>query len=152
LLVAAVAQATQVVDNVRYLTQEVQRLLAVVVLDQRGLLDRAQRQANLDAALALLAEVAATSPAPVQGEVARVHTVLQAARPTLLTIVDQVDQVQQDLTAVLPPERQALLGWAWCGGRCWAGRGARWWRRSRWTGRRARGSCWRRGRTRTGHG
>jgi transposase-like protein len=110
---AAVAQATQVVADVRYLTQEVKRLLEVVVLDRRGLLDGAQRQADLDAALVLLTEVAATSPAPFQGEVARVHAVLREALPTLLTFVDQVDQVQQDLAAVLPPERQALLGWAW---------------------------------------
>jgi hypothetical protein len=110
---AAVAQATQLVADVCYLTQEVKRLLEVVVLDRRGLLDGAQRQADLEAALALLAEVAATAPGPFQGEVARVHTVLREALPTLLVFVAHVDQVQQDLAAVLPPERQALLGWAW---------------------------------------
>lgn len=110
---AAVAQATQVVADLRYLTQEVTRLLEVVVLDRRGLLDGAQRQADLDAALGLLAEVAATSPAPFQGEVARVQAVLREALPTLLTFVDQVDQVQQDLAVVLPVARQALVAWAW---------------------------------------
>ncbi len=110
---AAVAQATQVVADVQYLTQEVKRLLEVVVLDRRGLLDAAQRQAELDAALALLAEVAAASPAPFQGEVARVQAVLGAALPTLLTFVAHVDQVQQDLAVVLPAEHQALVGWAW---------------------------------------
>jgi transposase-like protein len=111
--VAAVAQATQVVADVRYLTQEVTRLLEVVVLDRRGLLDVVQRQADLDAALALLAEVAAASRAPFQGEVARVHAVLRAALPTLLRFVDQVAQVQQDLGVVLPAERQTLVAWAW---------------------------------------
>lgn len=111
--VAAVAQATQAVAAVQYLTQEVTRLLAAVVLDRRGVLDGAQRQADLDAALDLLAEVAATSPAPFQGEVARVHTVLREALPTLLTFVPHVDQVQQDLAAVLPGEQQALVAWAW---------------------------------------
>ena len=110
---AAVAQATQVVVDVRYLTQEVKRLLEVVVVDRRGLLDGAQRQAELDAALALLAEVAATSPAPLKSEVARVHAVLRDALPTLLTCVASVDQVQQDLAAVLPAEQQALVAWAW---------------------------------------
>jgi hypothetical protein len=110
---AAVTQATQLVADVRYLTQEVQRLLEVVVLDQRGLLDAVQRQADLEAALALLAEVAAASPAPFQGEVARVHTVLRVALPALLTFVDLVEQVQQALAAVLPLEQQALVAWAW---------------------------------------
>jgi Transposase, Mutator family len=64
---AAVAVTTRVVADVRYLRQEVHRLLEVVVLDRRGLLDAAQRQADLEAALALLAEVAATSPTPFQG-------------------------------------------------------------------------------------
>ena len=110
---AAVAQATQLVADVRYLTEEVKRLLEVVVLDRRGLLDGAQRQADLDAALALLEEAAATSPAPFQGEVARLHTVLREALPRLVTFVAHVDQVQQDLAAVLPLERQALVAWAW---------------------------------------
>jgi hypothetical protein len=110
---AAVAQATQVVADVRYLTGEVTRLLAAVVEDRRGVLDGAQRQAELDAALALLAEVTATSPAPFAGEVARVQAVLRAALPTLLTFVPQVEQVQQDLAGVLPGEQQALVAWAW---------------------------------------
>jgi hypothetical protein len=57
--------------------------------------------------------VATTSPAPFQGEVARVQTVLREALPHLLGFVAQVDRVQQDLAAVLPAERQALVGWAW---------------------------------------
>lgn len=82
---AQVAVATRVVEAVQYLLQEVHRLL----------------------------EVAATSPAPFQLEVQRVQTVLREALPRLLTFVAAVEQVQQDLTVVLPPERQALLGWAW---------------------------------------
>ena len=109
----AVEQATRVVADVRYLLQEVKRLLEVVVVDRRGVLDAPQRQAELEAALALLAEVAATSPAPFQAEVQRMHTGLHDALPTLLTFVEPVAQVQQDLAAVLPPERQVLLGWAW---------------------------------------
>ena len=33
--------------------------------------------------------------------------------PAVLTFVPQVARVQQDLAAVLGPEAQALLGWAW---------------------------------------
>jgi hypothetical protein len=110
---AQVVQATQVVADVRYLMQEVKRLLEVVVVDRRGVLDAPQRQADLDAALALLAEVAAMSPAAFQVEVQRIHAVLDDALPTLLTFVEHVTQVQQDLEPVLPRARQALLGWAW---------------------------------------
>ena len=110
---ALVAEGTRVSSDVRYLLQEVHRLLEVVVLDRRGLLDADQRQAELDAALALLAEVAALSPVSFQAEVQRIHQVVQDALPTLLTFVGHVGQVQQDLEVVLSAERQALLGWAW---------------------------------------
>jgi transposase-like protein len=110
---ALVAQATRTSADLRYLTQEVHRLLEVVVEDRRGLLAPDARQAELDAALALLAEVAATSPAAWQAEVQRLHRVLAGALPHLLTFVAGVAQVQQDWAAVLPAERQALLGWAW---------------------------------------
>ena len=110
---AAVAQATQVVADVRYLMQEVKQLLEVVVVDRRGVLDGAQRQAEVDAGLAVLGEVAATSGAPFQTEVAQMHRLLGEALPTLLRFAEQVAQVQQDLALVLPAEQQALLGWAW---------------------------------------
>jgi transposase-like protein len=108
-----VAQATQGAGAVRYLLQEVHRLLEVVVLDRRGVLDGAQRQADLEAALGLLAEVAAAVPAAVQPEVQRIHTLLRDAAPTVLSFVDHVAQVQHDLLPVLGAEQQALLGWAW---------------------------------------
>lgn len=111
--VATVTQATQVAADMRYLTQEIRRMLEVVVLDRRGVLDGAQRQADLAAALTLLAELAMTAPAAFQPDVQRVSTVLHAALPSLLTFVEQVAQVQHDLRPVLPAEQQALLGWAW---------------------------------------
>src|ERR687886_165188 len=46
---AQVAQATQVVADVRYLMQEVKRLLEVVVVDRRGVLDAPQRQGGVGA-------------------------------------------------------------------------------------------------------
>jgi Transposase, Mutator family len=110
---AAVTQATRVVADVRYLLQEVHRLLDVVVVDRRGVLDAAARQADLDAALALLTEVAATAPAPMQAELQQIHTALHAALPTLLTFVAHVVQAQQDWQPVLPAAQQALLAWAW---------------------------------------
>ncbi|MCA1599591.1 MAG: hypothetical protein LC769_11380, partial [Chloroflexi bacterium] len=110
---AQVAAATRVVEEVAYLLQEVHRLLEVVVLDCHGLVDGARRQSELDAAVALLAEVVATSPALVQAEAQRVYSMLREALPRLVTFVAAVEQVQQDLRVVLARERQALLGWAW---------------------------------------
>jgi hypothetical protein len=108
-----VRQAQRSADDVRFLTQELRRLWEVVVIDQRGLLDAAQRQTDLACALALLAEVAATAPAAQQQEIGALHKTLEAALPDLLTFVAQVAQVQLDLHALLPANQQALLGWAW---------------------------------------
>jgi hypothetical protein len=110
---AQVVAATRVVEQVAYLLQEVHRLLEVVVLDHQGLVDGLRRQGELETAVALLAEVAATSPAPFHVEAQRVQTMLREALPTLVQFVGPVMRVQQDLTAVLAPARQALLGWAW---------------------------------------
>ena len=107
------AAAGRVAEAVRYLTQEMHQLLAVVVLDQRGVVDAAQRQRELEATLALLAEVADAAPVPQQGMVRHLYATLSAALPQLLTFVAHLDQVQHDLHVVLDAEAQALLGWAW---------------------------------------
>jgi transposase-like protein len=115
--VAAHAQdvllARRVADAVRYLSQEVRRLLEVVVIDRRGLLSAAERQADLDSVVTLLAEVAADAPPAQQTEIQQLHARLQDALPQLLTFVPQVVQVQQDLCGMLTPARQTLLAWAW---------------------------------------
>lgn len=110
---ATVTHAQRGAADVRYLTQEVHRLLDVVVVDRRGVLDATQRQADLDAALALLGEVAAVASAVFQAEVQRIHTLLRDALPTLLTFVVPVAKVQADLLPVFSAEQQALLAWAW---------------------------------------
>jgi hypothetical protein len=63
--------------------------------------------------MTLLADVADTAPSAQQQTIRALHKTLTAALPQLLTFADQVDQVQTDLSAVLPPDQQALLGWAW---------------------------------------
>jgi hypothetical protein len=108
-----VAQAQQVVAAVDYLTDELHRLLDVVVLDHRGLLDADQRQADLAALQALLAEVAAGATGRQQGLVRQLLGYVTRRLPAVLTFVPQVARVQADLARVLPAEVQALLGWAW---------------------------------------
>lgn len=108
-----VGQAQRSADAVRFLTQELRRLWAVVVVDQRGVLSGAQRQTDLECALALLFEVAQTAPAAQQQEISGLHTTLTVALPDLLTFAAQVAQVQADLQPLLSAAQQALLGWAW---------------------------------------
>ena len=108
-----VAQAQQVVEAVAYLTSELHRLLDVVVLDRRRLLDAAQRQLALEAVLELLAAVEAQAEGSQQGLVRQLLGCVRRTLPAVLTFVPQVARVQQDLAAVLGPEAQALLGWAW---------------------------------------
>lgn len=108
-----VQQAQRSADAVRFLTQELRRLWDVVVIDQRGLLDAAQRQTDLTCALDLLAEVAASAPAAQQQEISRLHKTLAAGLPDVVSFVAPVAQVQRDLHRLLPAHQQALLGWAW---------------------------------------
>jgi hypothetical protein len=110
---AHLAAAERVADAVRYLRQELRRLLSVVLLDQRGVLDAAQRQAELDSLLVLLAEVADGATAPMQGVVRHLYQSVTEALPGLLTFVAHLAHVQADLLPVLGAARQALLGWIW---------------------------------------
>jgi hypothetical protein len=110
---AHLASAERVTEGVRYLRQELHRLLSVVVLDRRGVLDAQQRQADLDSLLLLLAEVADGAEAPQQGVVRQLHQAVSDALPGLLTFVAHLAQVQADLRPVLGATRQALVAWAW---------------------------------------
>jgi transposase-like protein len=115
---AQLAQAQRVVDDVRYLLGELRRLLDVVVVDARGVVDAQQRQAELEALLMLLAEVAEAAPARQQGIVRDLQAMLTDALPGVLTFVEQLAHVQADLHGRLDAEAQTLLAWAWL--RRWA--------------------------------
>lgn len=63
-----------------YLSGELRRLLDIVVADGHGVLDPAQRQADLDALLALLVEVAAAAvAAPQQAQIQGLRATPSAA-------------------------------------------------------------------------
>jgi hypothetical protein len=110
---AEVAQVQQTETDLRVLGQELQRVLAVVVLDRVGLQDLARRQHDLEALLDLLLEVQAQAGAPLHGEIKRLHTQLRLAQAAVLAFVAPLDQVQQDMEVVLGTEGLALLAWAW---------------------------------------
>lgn len=110
---AEVAQVQQTVADLRALGQELQRVLAVVVLDQAGVQDLARRQADLTALLALVAEMQAQAAAPLHTEIGRLYTQLRLAQAAVLAFVAPLDQVQRDMAVVLGNDGLALLAWAW---------------------------------------
>jgi transposase-like protein len=110
---ADVAAARQLATAIQFLTQELRRLLDVVVLWRRGLLSARERQVELEAVLDLLAQVAASAPPAQQREVQGLHSHLLAVLPGLLTFAVPVEQVQLSLAGVLSSEQQSLLAWAW---------------------------------------
>lgn len=110
---AAVATATRLAEGVRYLGCELRRLLEVVVLDRRGVLNRAAREADLAALLALLAELAAGAPPAAQREIEQLHAHLAHALPQLLAFTGNLDRLQLDLAQVLGADGVALVAWAW---------------------------------------
>lgn len=110
---ASITRTQRVAQAVRYLRQELCRLVDVVVVDRRGVLSEAQRQADLECLLALVDEVAESAEAPQQAIVRQMQALLTETLGELLTFVPQLDQVQQALAAVLPADAQALLAWAW---------------------------------------
>jgi hypothetical protein len=110
---ATLAQATRTADGVRFLSQELRRLLEVVVVDHRGVLDAATRHQELEAALGLLAEVQATTLPAQQGEVTGLRRQFTQALPGLLAFTETLDAVQRDLATVLGTDGLALVAWAW---------------------------------------
>jgi hypothetical protein len=110
---AEVAQVQQTDADLRVLGQELQRTLAVVVLDRAGVQDLVRRQQDLTAVLDLLAEVQAQAATSLHREIGRLHTQLRLAQTAVLAFVAPLDQVQQDMAVVLGRDGLALLAWAW---------------------------------------
>jgi len=108
-----VRHATQVADNLCYLSAELHRLLDVVVLDRHGVLAGAARERELRALLALLAEMGETAPAASQQDLRRLHTHLTKALPALLMFSGPLDDVQRAAGHVLGGPGVALVAWAW---------------------------------------
>ena len=108
-----VAAAARTVADLQFLGQELQRLLAVVVLDRQGLVGALRRQQELTALLGLLAERHTQAMPSARGELTRLHTHVQQALPRLVAFVAPLERVEQELVGVLGAEGLALVGWAW---------------------------------------
>jgi hypothetical protein len=110
---ALLDRAQRTATGLRYLSEELRTLLGVVVLRGERLLDRAARQAELDALLALLAEVRDGAPGSRRAELSRLHTGLGKALPALLGFTLALDQLHQQVSGQLTPAAVALVAWAW---------------------------------------
>ena len=110
---AEVEQVERIESELRILGQELQRVLAVVVLDARGVQDLARRRQELSAWLELLWELQAQALAPLQRELGRLHSHVRLAQEAALAFVVRLDAVQQDMMVVLGSEGVSLIGWAW---------------------------------------
>ena len=110
---AQLAHARAVTAGLEYLTGELRRLLEVVVVTPHGLLDAVARQAELDALLALLAELGDATPAPQRTQVTSLHRQLVTALPALVSFAPPLDVVHQQWGPRLGPDGLTLLAWAW---------------------------------------
>jgi hypothetical protein len=99
--------------ELRALGHELQRVLAVVVLDQAGVQDLVRRRQDLAAVLDLLAEVQVQALPSLQADLRRLHTQLRLAQEAVVAFAAGLDQVQRDMALVLGQDGLALLGWAW---------------------------------------
>jgi len=110
---AAVAQATQAADGLRYLSQELHALLEVVVPGQGDVLDSAARQDEATTLLTLVAQTRDAAPGASQRDLTHLYTALERALPGLLVFAAPLDGVQQETRARLGRDALSTLTWAW---------------------------------------
>ena len=110
---AVIAESERCVAELRAWGSMLRDDLAVVVVTAGGVLDAAQREHELAAALDLLFELQSSSPSSAVGELKRLHTQLRLASAAMLLFVEPLDRLHQGLSAVLGQKGLALIGWAY---------------------------------------
>lgn len=113
---ARLRQAQYTASSLRYMSNEFQRLLEVVVLAppaEQGILSSHSRREELDALLALWGELAEQAPEGVQRDLKALWRHVQLALPHLVVFVDGLEQVQQAAAAQLGTAAVSLIAWAW---------------------------------------
>jgi len=105
-----------VADGVRYLLQELRTLLEVVVLrpdPHAGVLTSQQRQAEIEAVLALLDEVQLLASPSLQSHLHSLGNQIRLALPHVLLFARELDDIQHQACEQLGPQAVQLLAWAW---------------------------------------
>jgi hypothetical protein len=113
---ALLQRARYVAWSLHYLTRELKRLLKVVVLaptPASGILSAHQRDQELQALLALFAELWQTAPEGMRGQLEKLWKHVQSALPHLVSFTNELETLQEEMSQKLGPEAMALIGWAW---------------------------------------
>jgi hypothetical protein len=108
-----VAHAAQQVADVRALGQELHALLAVVILRPMGVASVADRAADLEALLALLAEVRDAAGGTMQTELTALHQATTRVRERVLVCAKRLEPLQQISVATLGGTAVLDIAWAW---------------------------------------
>jgi hypothetical protein len=108
-----VAQEHAWAEAMRVLGHEVRTALDVVVRVGERVLDPVGRRQELETALALLAELAATMPLPLRTDLDRVHAHTTQALTGLLVCADRLAPLETALTEVAGAAGVGLVAWAW---------------------------------------
>jgi len=110
---AKLAHLSYVADAARYLCQELQSLLEVVVVRSDRLLTTQQRQEEIEALLELLDELVPLASSQTQGQIQKLAKHIRLALPQALLFARLLDRRQEQASSALDPPAVALLGWAW---------------------------------------
>jgi transposase-like protein len=111
-----IQQLRYVADGVRYLVQELRTLLEVVVLSpdpQAGVLSSQERQAEIEAVLALLDEVQRQASPTLQSQLHSLGKQIRLALPHVLLFARELDDIQHQACEQVGPQAVHLLAWAW---------------------------------------
>src|SRR5712692_8348229 len=108
-----IGRVRYVTEAIRYLSQELRRLLEVVVLGQAGIVSSRDRQQELEALLALLEELAPQALPTLQKEIQSLSKHLRLALPHLVRFAADLDDPQQQADKRLGSEAVRLIAWAW---------------------------------------
>ncbi len=111
-----IERAKYVTQALRYLSQELQTRLPVVVLGpdrQAGVLSSRDRQQELEALLALLEELREQALPTLQKDIQSLAKQLRLALPHLLLFAADLDEPQQQACERLGPRAIHLMAWAW---------------------------------------
>lgn len=110
---ATLAHLSDVANAVRSLSQEVRRLLEVVVVQSDRVVTAQQRHAEIEALLDVLNALAPLASAQTQGQIQKLAKHIRLALPQALLCARVLDQPQEHASSALDPSAGALLGWAW---------------------------------------
>src|SRR5260370_5304764 len=102
-----------VAEGVRYLWQELHRLLEVAVPLSDGLLTSERRQGEIVTVLDLLDELVPSASTALQGQLQMLAKQIRLALPQTLLFARRLDAIQEQASRVLGSEAVALLAWAW---------------------------------------